>query len=89
MIFRNSIVGKMVVQFGIFTSQGNNIFVGGFPGTLQASDVVCPVISSLSAASGERCHRQTLLCDRRGHRHGDADVAGILNHGRRSQQGDY
>lgn len=52
MIFANSIVGKMVVQFGIFTSQGNNIFTGGLPGTLQSSDVVAPVISSLHAGSG-------------------------------------
>ncbi|HEV3310920.1 MAG TPA: putative Ig domain-containing protein [Chloroflexota bacterium] len=52
MIFDNSIVGTMHVQYGIFTSQGNNIFADGFPGTLQSSDAVAPVISSLSAASG-------------------------------------
>jgi len=52
MIFRNSIVGKMVVQFGIFTSQGNNIFASGFPGTLQAGDVVSPAITSTSTNSG-------------------------------------
>lgn len=52
MIFANSIVGTMLVQWGIFTSQGNNIFANGFPGTPLSSDVVAPGISSSSVNSG-------------------------------------
>ena len=52
MIFDNSIVGTMVVQYGIFTSQGNNIFTAGFAGTLLSSDVVAPVVNSSSTSSG-------------------------------------
>jgi hypothetical protein len=53
MIFTNSIVGSMVVQYGGFTSQGNNIFVNGLTGgTVQTSDVVFPIISSLTPSSG-------------------------------------
>lgn len=52
MYFANSIVGKLVAQFGSFTSQNNNIFMNGFPTTLQINDVVAPGITTLTGSSG-------------------------------------
>ncbi|HEX3150826.1 MAG TPA: putative Ig domain-containing protein, partial [Gemmataceae bacterium] len=52
MLFDNSIVGKMVIQWGIFTSLGNNIFDNGFPGTMLSSDVSAPAITSSNVGSG-------------------------------------